>query len=297
MIDVLMKKGNAYRAADGSVYFKVSSFPDYGKLSRVKERELQVGQRRRRRRREGRRQRLRALEGLQDRGRRQLVGQPVGPRPPRLAHRVQRDEQETPRRDDRPPHRRRGPALPAPRERDRPKPVLQRHDLRPPLVSQRAPARGRQEDEQVARQLLHARRPRSKKGYSARWRCATPCSPCHPRKQLNFTLDSLHAAESALPSALGALFTIINEFNPSAATISDYASLDRALTVLGIDIPTFIESALKIPSAITALAEKRWAAKQAKDWNGADAFRKELAAAGWNMKDAKDSYTLELLKK
>ena len=49
MIDVLMKKGNAYRAADGSVYFKVSSFVDetgkniYGRLSRVHERELQVG--------------------------------------------------------------------------------------------------------------------------------------------------------------------------------------------------------------------------------------------------------------
>src|SRR3954464_8444163 len=43
MIDVLMKKGNAYRAADGSVYFKVSSFDHYGALSRVKERELQVG--------------------------------------------------------------------------------------------------------------------------------------------------------------------------------------------------------------------------------------------------------------
>ena len=43
MIDVLMKKGNAYRAADGSVYFKVSSFGEYGHLSRVKERELQPG--------------------------------------------------------------------------------------------------------------------------------------------------------------------------------------------------------------------------------------------------------------
>src|SRR5688500_18324661 len=43
MIDVLMKKGNAYRAADGSVYFKVSSFDEYGRLSRVKERELQTG--------------------------------------------------------------------------------------------------------------------------------------------------------------------------------------------------------------------------------------------------------------
>src|SRR5690606_26004974 len=43
MIEVLMEKGNAYRAADGSVYFKVSSFDGYGRLSRVKERELQIG--------------------------------------------------------------------------------------------------------------------------------------------------------------------------------------------------------------------------------------------------------------
>ncbi len=43
MIETLMDKGNAYRAADGSVYFKVSSFDGYGALSRVKERELKVG--------------------------------------------------------------------------------------------------------------------------------------------------------------------------------------------------------------------------------------------------------------
>ncbi len=42
MIDVLMKKGNAYRAPDGSVYFKIGSFPGYGALSRIKERELKV---------------------------------------------------------------------------------------------------------------------------------------------------------------------------------------------------------------------------------------------------------------
>ncbi|RFC49660.1 MAG: cysteinyl-tRNA synthetase, partial [Verrucomicrobia bacterium] len=42
MIEVLMKKGNAYRAPDGSVYFKIASFPDYGALSRIKERELKV---------------------------------------------------------------------------------------------------------------------------------------------------------------------------------------------------------------------------------------------------------------
>ncbi|MEI7553588.1 MAG: cysteine--tRNA ligase, partial [Verrucomicrobiota bacterium] len=42
MIEVLMQKGNAYRAADGSVYFKISSFPEYGALSRIRERELKV---------------------------------------------------------------------------------------------------------------------------------------------------------------------------------------------------------------------------------------------------------------
>src|SRR5688500_13179436 len=40
MIECLMQKGNAYRAADGSVYFKISSFPQYGSLSRLKEREM-----------------------------------------------------------------------------------------------------------------------------------------------------------------------------------------------------------------------------------------------------------------
>jgi cysteinyl-tRNA synthetase len=42
MIDVLLEKGNAYRAADGSVYFKLSSFPSYGALSRIRERELKT---------------------------------------------------------------------------------------------------------------------------------------------------------------------------------------------------------------------------------------------------------------
>ncbi len=42
MIEVLMEKGHAYRAADGSVYFKLDSFPGYGRLSRIKDRELKA---------------------------------------------------------------------------------------------------------------------------------------------------------------------------------------------------------------------------------------------------------------
>ncbi len=43
MIEELIAKGHAYAAPDGSVYFKITSFPDYGRLSRVKERELKQG--------------------------------------------------------------------------------------------------------------------------------------------------------------------------------------------------------------------------------------------------------------
>jgi cysteinyl-tRNA synthetase len=45
------------------------------------------------------------------------------------------------------------------------------------------------------------------------------------------------------------------------------------------------------------LAEKRWAAKQSKDFATADALRKELTAAGWSMLDGKDGYKLEPIKK
>ena len=43
MIEELIKRGHAYAAADGSVYFRVSSFADYGKLSHLEDRELRLG--------------------------------------------------------------------------------------------------------------------------------------------------------------------------------------------------------------------------------------------------------------
>ncbi|MBK8041006.1 MAG: cysteine--tRNA ligase [Verrucomicrobiaceae bacterium] len=43
MIEKLVAKGHAYAAADGSVYFRVSSFKDYGRLSHLEDRELRLG--------------------------------------------------------------------------------------------------------------------------------------------------------------------------------------------------------------------------------------------------------------
>ena len=43
MIAELMEKGHAYTSADGSVYYRVASFKDYGRLSRLDQRELREG--------------------------------------------------------------------------------------------------------------------------------------------------------------------------------------------------------------------------------------------------------------
>lgn len=43
MIEKLVANGHAYAAADGSVYFRVASFKDYGRLSHLEDRELRLG--------------------------------------------------------------------------------------------------------------------------------------------------------------------------------------------------------------------------------------------------------------
>ncbi|MGH7944741.1 MAG: cysteine--tRNA ligase, partial [Opitutaceae bacterium] len=51
------------------------------------------------------------------------------------------------------------------------------------------------------------------------------------------------------------------------------------------------------PLEIKSIAEKRWAARQSKNFATADALRKEITAAGWSMLDRKDGYSLEPQKK
>src|SRR5882757_4799576 len=331
MIDVLMKKGNAYRAADGSVYFKVSSFDDYGKLSRVKERELQVGS--------------------------------------ALSHKsqaVDADEKEDAtdfalwkahKADDG------DNAWDSPWGRGRPgwhiecSAMSKKHlgetidlhtggvDLLFPHheneIAQSQCCNGKLfahhwyhsehllvDGKKMSKSLgnLYTLDDLTAKGFSP-MALRYALLAAHPRKQLNFTLDGLHAAESALknlrdfraslpaattgahdtfghvltvlhddlntPGALGAIFTIVNRKGGEA----DQASFDRVMFVLGFDLRAVEAPKAEVPAAITALADKRWAAKQAKDWAGADALRKELAAAGWSMLDGKDGYKLEPLKK
>lgn len=335
MIDVLMQKGHAYRAADGSVYFKVSSFDGYGRLSRVKERELKLGS---------------AFESGN-------TGKDTVS--------VDADEKEDatdfalwkahkPEDGDN--------AWDSPWGRGRPgwhiecSAMSKKHlgdtiDLHTGGVDLLFPHHENEiaqseccNGQTFARHWYHSEhllvdnKKMSKsegtmytvddilaKGYSPMaLRYALLAG--HPRKQLNFTLDSMHAAEKALstlrhyrttlpstggnpeafaavftalhddlnlPGALGALFTVVNRGSQGI----DIAGLDRAMFALGFDLTAAAKPEAEVPAAITALAEKRWAAKQAKDWPAADALRKEIAAAGWSMLDRKDGYSLEPLKK
>jgi cysteinyl-tRNA synthetase len=65
--------------------------------------------------------------------------------------------------------------------------------------------------------------------------------------------------------------------------------LRRGLAVFGLETLADRDEA---PPEIVALAEKRVAARVAKDFATSDRLRDELAAAGWSMRDEADGYTL-----
>ncbi len=370
MIEVLMEKGNAYRAADGSVYFRVSSFKEYGELSHLKERQLQLGS---------------ALSGK-----------------PQTADADEKEDGSDfalwkaykPEEDG-------DVKWPGPRGAAEGRPgwhiecsaMSKKHlgdtiDLHTGGVDLLFP---HHENEIAQSQccngttfahhwyhsehlLVDGKKMSKSLGnlYTLDDLKAKGFSPMalryallmgHPRKQLNFSIDSLQAAEKVVfnirerihewgvygnavfvrkelesilakddhsnwgsfaeawrhlcddlntPAALGAAFSAFKEITDLDFSedipierwrVEFLAAVRFFQTVLGIDLDlkTVEErqknAKLDIPPSICFKAEERWAAKQAKDFAGADALRKELAAAGWSMLDRKDGYSLEPLKK
>jgi cysteinyl-tRNA synthetase len=69
----------------------------------------------------------------------------------------------------------------------------------------------------------------------------------------------------------------------------DHDALLRALSVFGLGSLAERDEA---PAEIVALAERRVAARAARDFELADRLRAEIEAAGWEMRDAPDGYTL-----
>jgi cysteinyl-tRNA synthetase len=327
MIDVLMRKGNAYRAADGSVYFRITTFPGYGALSRIKERELKV------------------TNTVFDADHKDDVGDFALWK----AHKAEIDgDVKWPGPE--------GAAEGRPGWHIECSAMVKKHlgetiDLHTGGVDLLFPHHENEIAQSqccngttFARHWYHTEHllvdgttmSKSKgnyytlgdlveKGYSP-MAVRLALLSGHPRKQLNFTLDSLHAAGSALatlhgfgqslpvsdgqagafaavwealredlnvPAALGALFTVVNR-GPQGVVRSEF---NEVMGVLGlIPAPRGAGNA-QVPPAAAALAERRWASKKARDFKAADALRAELAAAGWSMLDGKDGYRLEPLKK
>jgi len=90
------------------------------------------------------------------------------------------------------------------------------------------------------------------------------------------------------PKALAVLWQMVKE--PASKDVYTAAlEMDKVLS-LSLDKQT--ESA-QAPKEIQDLAEKRFIAKQNKDWAAADELRKTISQLGWEIMDTKDGYTLK----
>jgi cysteinyl-tRNA synthetase len=106
---------------------------------------------------------------------------------------------------------------------------------------------------------------------------------------LGLLCDDLNA-----PRALATLWTTLRNEAVSAADKLTLAAFADSLLSLDLFDFSRLEAREEAPPAIRELAEKRWVARQAKDFAESDRLRDELAAQGFIMRDGKDGY--ELLK-
>ena len=69
-------------------------------------------------------------------------------------------------------------------------------------------------------------------------------------------------------------------------------ALGSLLYALGLNLFTACDIEAPVTDDILALAEQRWEAKQAHDWDKADQLRGTLLTKGWNIEDSKDGFNL-----
>lgn len=146
----------------------------------------------------------------------------------------------------------------------------------------------------------------------------------HYGKPLNFTWDTFTAARSALQQigraadrtgawSTGDTLSLEGRMAPVFEALADdlntpkafgalFTVLDRLEKEDAAALKTFLAAvgiprdaepvALEIPDAVKKLADERWAARQARNWAESDRLRDELKKLGWVAKDGKDTYTL-----
>lgn len=116
-----------------------------------------------------------------------------------------------------------------------------------------------------------------------------------PDKLKKYKENFLNAVNDNLntPLALGVLFSMLRS-EPKSKQIYDLAiDFDG---VFGLKLDEEIKSeSQSIPDEIKDLASKRWQAKQDKDWALADKLRAEVTQKGYQILDTKDGYTIKQL--
>jgi cysteinyl-tRNA synthetase len=136
----------------------------------------------------------------------------------------------------------------------------------------------------------------------------------HWRKPIDFTPEAMDAAcaraerfrdvfrtpSEPAPEGAWARFAaaLDDDFNtPEALAVMhewrDHELLLRALRIFGLESLAEEEQA---PAEVVELAERRQAAREARDFGEADRLREELAAAGWEARDEPDGYRLVPLR-
>ncbi len=100
------------------------------------------------------------------------------------------------------------------------------------------------------------------------------------------------------PEALGHVFSAMKALKPAEMEAEEatatWLGFRLIMEALGLQLPD-PDADIEVPEDIRAIAEERWAARRAKDWGKADELRARLADLGWEMKDGRDGYKLNLI--
>ncbi len=158
------------------------------------------------------------------------------------------------------------------------------------------------------------------------------CLNTHYRKKLNFTFEGLDAAQTAykrllaalyehkvgtnatapeviekykadflnainddvnLPLALGVVWTMIKE-KPSKDIFALALDFDKVLGLSLDKAKPEEKPEIEVPDDVRAIADQRWQARLSKNWAESDRLRAVLADMGYSVLDSKDGYRLEL---
>jgi cysteinyl-tRNA synthetase len=95
------------------------------------------------------------------------------------------------------------------------------------------------------------------------------------------------------PKAIGLLWDLVqNDAIGDAHKFALLREIDQILSLDLFDFTDYPELTLEIPASVQTLAQERWAARQAKNWAESDRLRDLIQAAGFQMRDGKESYSL-----